>query len=138
MKVRFLTDPEELEQKWDAVAELLAPSVENAAHGEFTLSDIRAAAEKGSVTIALCTLNGDPQMAFAVEFKHYPRYMNLNIIALGGTMMDEFMRAYFETLKEWARGAGATEIQASCRPAMARMLERYGYVSTYHEMRVSL
>jgi hypothetical protein len=136
MNVRFLTQPGEVSAKWAQIAPLLAPVVEKAARGEFTLDDIRRLCEQGRMVMGLCEYGNAVVMAMAFEFKHYPQYMNLNIVAIGGTGLQMVASNYWQLFREWAKEAGAHEIEALCSKPMARLLNGYGFNNTYEQVRL--
>ncbi len=136
MNVRFLTEPGEVTAKWAQIAPLLAPVVERAARGEFTLDDLRRMAEEKRLMVGVCEYGNAVVMAMAFEFKHYPQYLAINIVAIGGTGLDIVATNYWDLFKQWAREAGAVHIEALCSRAMARMLNHYGFTNTYEQVRL--
>lgn len=137
MNVRFLTDPTELRSQWSDIAALLAPVVDEAARGEFTLCDIRRLAEQGDMIVGTCCDAAGMKMAMAFEFKHYPQCMAINIVALGGRDLQAVAGAYWPMFRAWAAEAGASHIEALCSKAMARMLVRdHEFSNTYEQVRL--
>jgi hypothetical protein len=136
--VRFLTEPEEIEARWHEVAPLLAPALAHAVLGELTIDDVRELALARRMIIGVFEHDGVPTMAMAFEFKHYPRIVTVNIVALGGARFAEFAGRFFDGFKAWATRAGAQHIEASCRPAMARLLKRHGFANTYEKVSVAV
>lgn len=138
MQVTFLTSPELLDRKWEDAAQLLAPVVHEAARGEFTLADLRAMTQVQRVNTALVECDGEPRLAMVFEFVHYPQTLAVNVMAVGGRGLDESIGAFWPTFCDWARQAGASVIEASCSDAMARLLGRYGFSTTYRVVRCAL
>lgn len=138
MNVRFLTEPQEVESRWPQVAPLLAPALEHAVLGELTIEDVRDLAMARSMIIGVFEDGGAPEMAMAFEFKNYPRIMTINIVAIGGSHFHPFVSRFFEQFKAWAATAGARHIEASCRPAMARLLKRHGFANTYEKVSIAV
>lgn len=138
MNVRFLTESGEVSQRWSEIAPLLAPVVGQAAHGEFTLDDIRTLCEARHMYIGVCEYGGALTLAMAFEFRRYPQLLALNVVALGGSQLDGFTRRFFDQFKAWAAQAGASRIEASCSEAMARLLARYGFSDLYRQVGVSV
>lgn len=134
----FLTTPELLNQWWDKAALHFEPVVSQAARGEFTVEDIRRLCEEGRATVGVAIERGEVVMAMAFEFIHYPRISACNIMALGGTRLDEIEEAFFITFKDWCKSMGVTVIEASCSSVMSRLLRRYGFAKTYEVVRLSL
>lgn len=138
MQVRFLTEPGDVTTHWPTVAPLLARVPEEAAHGEFTLSDIKALALERRMTLGIVEDDGVPVLAVAFEFRHYPRYTACNITAIGGSRLHAALGQFMPQFSAWAGFAGAREIEASCSPAIARMLSRYGFTETYRQVRLAV
>jgi hypothetical protein len=138
MNPRFLTEPGELEARWEQIAPLLAPALEHAVLGEITLDDIKALALARCMYVGIYEVDGAPVLAMAFEFKHYPRIMTVNIVALGGTHLDQVAQRFFDGFKEWVARAGARHIEALCRPAIARLLKKYGFQNTYEKISLAV
>jgi len=138
MEVRFLTSPEEISRRWPELQPLLAPVVADAAHGEYTLDDLFDLARAGSLTVGVCETAGRPLMAMAFEFRHYPRKLAINVVALGGCELKEVAGRYFDKFREYAALAGADDIEAMCSRPMARMLKGLGFAATYECVRLKV
>lgn len=135
MGARFLINPADLAIAWPQISTLLDPVVKKAAKGEFTLADILELATDGRVFIGVVENEGVMTMACAFEFKLYPQMTVLNIMAIGGTNLRQVAALYFDTFRRWAKSAGADYIEASCSPAMSRILARNGFIETYRQVR---
>ena len=138
MKATFLTSPALLADKFHLAATLLQPVVDQAARGEFTVDDIRRMTEEGRAITAVFEKDGRAVMALAFEFVHYPQTLAVNILALGGSNLDDVAAEFWATLKNWCKRAGATTIEASCSDAMARLLGRFGFEPVYRVVRTEL
>lgn len=138
MNATFITSPALLAQHFHKAGPLLQPVIDQAARGEFTVADIRRLTQAGRVITAIAEKDGETVMAMAFEFVHYPQTVAVNILALGGTGLDEVVSAFWDIFKEWCRSAGATVIEASCSAAMARLLSRQEFKSVYRVVRVDL
>ena len=77
-------------------------------------------------------------LAFAFEFRFYPKKTAVNILALGGKRMDAVFSEFLDQFRDWAAAAGADFLEASCSRGMSRMLAKYGYVDTYRQLRLNL
>lgn len=134
----FLNSPALLDEWWERAAIHFEPVVQEAARGEFTVADIRRLCDEGRAT-AVVVLDGDSViLASAFEFIHYPKLTTCNVLAIGGSRLDETLQAFFITFKEWLYGIGVTVIEASCSPPMSRLLSRYGFVKTYEVVRLAI
>lgn len=135
MNVRFLTGADEVSRRWHDIAPLFAPVVDAAAHGEFTLADLKALAEAGRLMVGVCEFGGVPLMAMAFEFRHYPRKTLINIVAIGGQHMEFVYGRFWDRFNAFAEAAGAVEFEANVSEAMARLLKKIGFESTYRVVR---
>jgi hypothetical protein len=138
MNVTFITSPELLAQKFHIAAPLLQPVIDQAARGEFTLKDIERMTAEGKVITAVAELDGVGKIAMAFEFVHYPQTLAVNVMALGGSGLDEAAAEFWDAFKSWCKDAGASVIEASCSDAMARMLGRIGFETVYRVVRAEL
>lgn len=138
MIATFITSPDLLAQHFHKAAPLLQPVIDQAARGEFTVEDIRSLTEQGRVITALAEKDGEPVMAMAFEFVHYPRVLAVNVMALGGHGLADVRSQFWDAFKDWCRSAGATVIEASCSDAMARLLSRNEFKSVYRVVRAEL
>lgn len=135
MKPLFLTTPELIELYWPDVARCIAPVVDQAARGEFTLDDLRTMLDDLRAYAVVVRDDSGVVLALVYEFVFYPRMTACNIVALGGTALDEAYARFFVTFKTWCYGMGVTVIEASCSSAMSRLLARYGFGKTYEVVR---
>ncbi len=130
--------PYPTDEQFDMAAPLLQKVVD-VGRGEYTVEDLRGMAKAGAVLIGVAFRDGDPVMAAALQFVHYPRYTTLNIMALGGAGLADVSQKFFDEVKEFARSNGAKHIEASCRRSMARLLRVFhGFNPVYERMRVAL
>ena len=134
----FLTTPELLDKWWDKTAVHFEPVVSEAARGEFTVSDIKRLCEENRALIGIAIDGENVVIAMAFEFVFYPRITACNIIALGGSCLNEVVEQFFITFKEFCYGIGVTVIEASCSSAMSRLLRRYGFAKTYEVVRLAI
>ena len=139
MRSHFYLDRDELEKDWWMIGPVLESVVSRAAHGEFDGGDLKIMAlEKQIVIGAFFTDRGDMVLAFAFEFRFYPKKTAINILALGGKRMEAVFSEFLDQFKNWAAAAGADFLEASCSAGMSRMLAKYGYVNTYQQLRLDL
>lgn len=138
MDITFITNPELLARKFAIAAPLLEPVIEEAAKGEFTVNDLYELNLKGKAITTLIEKDGQAVMAMVFEFVHYPQMMVVNIMALGGGYLDESITEFWSGFKGWCKDAGAVAIEASCSPAMTRLLSKYGFEPTYQLVRTAL
>ena len=136
MKPLFLTTPELIDAYWPDVARCVAPVVDHAARGEFNLDDIKTMLKQKRAYAAIALDDSNVVvLAMVYEFVFYPRMSACNIVALGGTCLDDAYQRFFVTFKKWCYGMDVTVIEASCSSAMSRLLARYGFGKTYEVVR---
>lgn len=81
----------------------------------------------GNRAVCMGTARGnEPVSVFVVQITDYHTYRAATMIAVAGKELREAMEFEY-ILTEWATALGATELEAWCRPSMARLLRRFGY-----------
>lgn len=136
MDVIFLTTPDLISLHWWAVARLVDPVAHQAARGEFTTEDLAQLVEEGRATAGLFhDDDGQPLAGMVFEFRHYPRSMTINIIALGGRNLGGISSTFWQQFVAWAKESGVSHIEACTSPAMTRMLRGLGFQHTYDLVR---
>ena len=140
MNALFLNTPELLAEWFPKAEKHFQPVIDQAARGEFEVSDIRRLCEENRALTMVVIDGAEVILAMAFEFIFYPRMTACNIMALGGNRLKEAEEAFFVTFKSWCYNMGVTVIEASCSSAMARLLKGYGFEKTYevvrHEIRL--
>lgn len=135
MKPLFLTTPELIDAYWPDVARCIKPVIDHAARGEFGLDDVKRMIDEKSAYAVVVSDDSGVVLTLVYEFVFYPRMTACNIMALGGTALDDAYQQFFVTFKKWLYGMGITVIEASCSSVMARLLSRYGFAKTYEVVR---
>lgn len=138
MRVEFLVEQADVVREWPQLAPLFEKVVSRAVHGEFTTEDLYRMATEGRIRVGLVREGGEIILAMAFEFKHYPRALAINFLAMGGRGLQAVLSRFLGTFKQWARDAGAMWIEASCSPAMARIYARHDFLTTYQLLRLDL
>lgn len=137
-----LVTPQLIELFWPTIRPLFKRCVEKAMKGELDVDDIKGAALAGQLVIMVFTDStvglGTVDLAIAIEPVAYPKLPGINIVAMGGTGFGLIQAKYWTYFKGWAMMNGATMIEASVSPAMARILRKYGYVEEYRHVRCRL
>lgn len=136
MHAIFLTTPELRIQHWPSVAMLIAPAVQDAARGEFTLTDLELMVDEGHAVAGIAIDAAGPVLGMVFEFCNYPRRQVINVMALGGRDLTSIANSFWPQFREWARESGVAEIEASTSPAMSRILKQIGFAHTYNVMRI--
>lgn len=139
MRLHFYMQSDELEKDWHLIEPLLDLVVTRACHGEFDCHDLKAMAQSKQIVIGASFSDKEEMLlAFAIEFRFYPKKTAINTLALGGKRVDTVFAEFFGQFKNWASAAGADFLEASCSRGMSKMLSKYGYVNTYQQLRLDL
>lgn len=127
MSIFFIRNKAEADQRFDEVAPLFQRCVDHATHGEYDVAALRALVERERIVIIGIHDEGKPaHFALAVEFVVYPSGKTVgNVMALGGCRLMDAYRDYFPGFVRFLKMAGATQIECSVSPAMARMHQRF-------------
>lgn len=136
MQALFLTSQRLLTEHWPTAARLLE-SVLGACRGEFTIADLEELCREGRAVAGVASDESGPVLAMVFEFRHYPRFCVLNVIALAGHDMQAVAESFWPTFVSFAAESGAAWIEASTSPAMARLLRPLGFGHTYNVMRLA-
>lgn len=136
MNALMLSTPALIEQHWPAAAQLLEPVVRDAARGEFDIEDLRRMVAGGQAFAGLVFKGQQATLAIVFEFRHYPRRMVVNVIALGGHDLVGAAMTFWPSFRAWAKESGAAEIEACTAPAMTRVLRNLGFVHCYDLVRL--
>ena len=138
MVLRFL-DLLDLPGDWGRIEPLFQKVVDRACHGEFSVADLARMAHEGKICVGVAEEEGLPVMAMAFEFVDYPSGKRaVNVLAMGGSRLDEFMGRFWQPFKEWARQQGCVWIECHVSPGMERIHHRYVFETVYRELRMLL
>lgn len=130
--------PDEVDMYWHEIEPEFQRVVSKAAQGEFLVSDVRNQALRGEATIGVAFEGNELVMALAFEFRHYPQKLGVNVLAMGGRRLMEFMGKFLEPFKAFCRSAGADWIECAVSPGMERMHHRSGFRTVYRNLRLDL
>lgn len=122
---------------WPTVAPLLAQAcTSKAACGEITIEQMRMAIVE-KVKHLVVALEGEVIVgAGTIEFLQYPQKRVALISALGGRGLCD--QAAFDTVKEWCKSMGASELRVYAKDAQFRLFARVGLVKLYNTLGVEL
>lgn len=142
MNVFFIRNKEEADKDFDEVAPLFEKCVRHAVHGEYDVPALRRMVENGRIVIIGLREEDKPaHFAFAVEFILYPTGKTVaNVMALGGARLMDAYREIFPGFVRYLKAAGASQIECSVSPAMARMHLRFSknWKETYRVLRYDI
>lgn len=113
-------------ERWKYIKPLVQRVVDRAAHGEFTTDQIGERIEKGYCFAAYAREEGEEQASVVLvwELACYPSMTAVNIVCLGGKDIVRNWARYGEMMKTIWRSQGATYVEGSVSPAMARLVQR--------------
>jgi hypothetical protein len=98
--------------------------------GEMSVEDALAFVAEG-----FCQLwiggDKDKRIVILTEIADFPQKRVVRIVALAGETAHYI--SMFEAIKRWAAMNGASELEAYCRPSVARLAKRYGFFRTERE-----
>ena len=138
MKLVFLKT-EEVPGVWDEIAPQFRRVVEKACHGEFTVDDLYRMAVSGDMIVGVAREeDGSVIMAMAFQFVHYPAATGVNVLAMAGKNLKQFMGQFLPPFRAFCRAAGADWIECSVSPGMERMHHRHGFETVYRNLRMSV
>lgn len=142
MNVFFIRNKEEADRYFDEVAPLFERCVKHAVHGEYDVPALRRMVENERIVIVAMYDEGKPaHFAFAIEFVLYPTGKTIaNVLALGGARLMDAYKEYFPGFVRYLKMAGASQIECSVSPAMARMHQRFSkeWKETYRVLRYDI
>ena len=95
---------DELAAKWHLVAPLLHKATSRT--GCYEPIDLLALAMAGRVTIWLCESGAGIAAAVCAEVKQYPRKRILEMLFIGGSHMDLWLRPLVQAIDEYAKQTG--------------------------------
>lgn len=137
MKVKLITKANHWE--FEKVKPLIRRVVTGAAHGEFSLDDLQYLIQDGRAFAGfVAEEDGTPVVAYVWEMIFYPRTTAVNVIALGGKDFYRCCDWYWPFMQEVWRRQGATVVECSSTPAMARFLQKAGFHEVYRVSRKEL
>ena len=138
MKLVFLK-PEEVAAVWDEIAPQFQRVVSKACHGEFTVDDLYRMALSGNTIIGVAReADGELVMVMAFQFVLYPSATGVNVLAMAGKNLKQFMSQFLPPFKTYCREMGADWIECAVSPGMERMHHRHGFETVYRNLRVSV
>ncbi len=114
-------------ERWSDIEHEVDRVVARACHGEFTTADIKRLIEKGYAFAGYVHDGTDVKLVVVWEMVHYPAFTAVNVCCLGGRDLAGSWAQFGEVAKEVWRAQGATAVECSVSPAMAKVLQRAGF-----------
>lgn len=100
--------------------------VKNHADGEITPVELMSRARKGSLLIGVMRKNDQPAFLIGFSVDIFPRKKVLRIMLAAGAQTEDFVKHFFHAIHFAAQKHGCVDIEARCRPSMARLVRRIG------------
>ena len=127
-------------ERWGFLEPEVLRVTQKACHGEYTADDARRLIELGLMYGAYAHEGGRVLMVCLWEMVFYPQFTSVNVACLGGRDVAGCWKRYGETMRAIWKAQGATAVECSCSKAMARLLEKSGFIAkpTYIVMRGEL
>lgn len=137
MKVRLI-DAGNVEE-FEKIRSEVERVTHGATHGEFTTDDLKKfIAERSAFAGYVAEDDGEITVCFVWEMVFYPRKTGVNVMALAGKKFYRSCAHYLKFMEEVWRMQGATFVECSSTPAMARFLSRAGFAEVYRLSRKEL
>lgn len=128
--------PDTLASAWPILAPMLARVVERG-HGEYTLRDVAVRVASEAWQLWTVVDSEQPVAAVVTELVQYPAKKIARVIMLGGQDFTRW-KHLISTLEDWALYHDCVELEAWCRPGMARKVEGIGFAPQHIMMVKSL
>lgn len=112
-------------QTWQYVQEHIEPAIEHG-HGDYTIDQVRLMVNSGQWLLLIAVDEAKKiHGAATVSFVNYPNDRVAFITFIGGKLVSN--DDTFEQMCGILKGNGATKIQGTVRPVVARLFKRYGF-----------
>lgn len=98
----------------------------NHTDGEITPQDLIDRAASGAMLIGVMRESGSAVFVIGCTVSTYPSKKVLHIALAAGVNTQTFVRSFFQAIHIAARAHDCSDIEARCRPSMARLVRRYG------------
>lgn len=126
--------PNQVEKVWEKCVPHLQAAISYSV-GESSIEHFRRGIMAGRMDLFVgYDAGGDVHVAMVTQFVEYPLMTVLRVILIGGDepmILEQCVNEYWPTLKAWSRSKGASKWEATCHPAMARLLHQSGFKSKY-------
>lgn len=127
-----LVRPEDLPSVWREARALVERGIKYA-HGELSIDDVYRLVQAGAFQMFIMRTASTIHLVGVAEFCKYPGYTALRLVAVGGRKqaLNTWFRLFWGELRDWGAAHGAAKIEASCHPAMSRLLVKKGFYTPY-------
>jgi hypothetical protein len=121
----FVLLKEEIATHWPFLEPMIARSVAKS-KGTVTTEVIYKALCQGEIVCFGTAIDGEPEAIIVVQATRYETYTAGRILACAGKNLKDAMQ-FWHIVEGWAHDMEAVEMEAWCRPAVERLLRRYGW-----------
>jgi len=132
----FVLIKDEAETHWDTLEPFIERSVRHS-RGMVTVEGIRQMLFAGDACVIGTAMNNEIQAVTVCSITNYATYRAATIIAAAGKDLKAAM-AFFHIIEGWALACGCSEVEAWCRPSVARLLRKYRWRQTYEILTIDL
>lgn len=123
---------------WELLKPYVEAVVDGACHGEFTAESVKDLVESGEITLGVAARKGRIVMVIGAEEVCYPDACAINILAMAGSGVREFMKTLLPAFARWLKTQNIDWIECSVSRAMERIHKRYGFQTMYRNMRYNV
>lgn len=111
--------------------EKIQSTMEERSFREYDMEELRRRLMEGEAQLWLVGENGARLVMVGVtRVLRYPRVKRLSVDLIVGEDL-EGCAVMMEFVGHWAKQFGCTEIEASCRPGIRKLMEKHGFVKQY-------
>lgn len=121
----FVLLKEDLPGWWDTIEPFIARSVAHS-QGTVTVEGIKESLCEGVRVCIGAAYRGEPFLVAVLRPVSYQTYIAARIEAIAGRNIKQ-AACCMPVIAQWARDIGAVELEAWCRPAVVRLLQRWGW-----------
>lgn len=122
----YIVADEFLPMMWPELEQMLHRSVEYH-QGTLSLKTIYEWLTNGHASAFVVTKDNRIQLVMILNIVTYSSFKAVRIAACAGKNLKESMK-FIHELECWALTQGCVEIEAWCRPAMVRLVQRFGWM----------
>jgi hypothetical protein len=105
--------------------------------GELDIQTIWKACQQEHIQLWVISQEGRPVCVMLTELCLYARKKSCNIVAVAGRQTQIIWKAFLPFLRTWIIANEIDEIQATCRPSVARLISTLGFQETARVMTIS-
>lgn len=95
--------------------------------GELDINCVWRACEKGHIQIWVVYADDIPICVMLTELRNYSKKKSCNLVAVAGKQTRVIWKEFFAYFRTWLIANEVDEIQATCRPSVARLIRTLGF-----------